>query len=432
MMVDEEKHHQSIQYLCFMDILKSIGLIRFKDEYNVLENESKMIGIVQENSNHHNNILIDEYDSYDSNVDSFRGSGGEFKLDISFKESLIIDDDYLNYDNSNNFNNGNNINYNYLIHNYQEIDDDDDMIKNNKTGHDDDDDIDTDDDDDDDHDNSNNDNKKTDNETKNDITASNDNTSYSNDTNHRYIIRPDGWIRKIWELLGLVLLLWQLYDVVTGRYHHWLVHPIMDAYFILDIILRFRTGYIDHTGRVITNPEKIRRRYLKGSFLIDLIISLPYGFLSNIWKNRPITKLVEIKSRFHQKPKQNILLNFIFNRPFRLEVIHTIKDHLFERKYYKAFREATGIGIPVMPDRQKKPIQWIIRRTARILGFGVRIAETFKIVAYYSVIAKHIQGVAFSARSIIVLWPMLREKVRPVLLWKKLKKRLSDSKLKSD
>jgi len=353
-------------------------------------------------------------------------------LDISFKESLIIDDDYLNYDNSNNFNNGNNTNYNCFIH---EIDDD--MIKNNKTdeigsGHDDDD-IDTDDDDDDDN---NNDNKKTDNETKNDIPASNDNTSYSNDTYNRYIIRPDGWIRKIWELLGLILLLWQLYDVVTGRYHHWLVHPIMDAYFILDIILRFRTGYIDHTGRVITNPEKIRRRYLRGSFLIDLIISLPYGFLSNIWKNRPITKLVEIKSRFHQKPKQNILLNFIFNRPFRLEVIHTIKDHLFERKYYKAFREATGIGIPVMPDRQKKPIQWIIRRTARILGFGVRIAETFKIVAYYSVIAKHIQGVAFSARSVIVLWPMLREKVRPVLLWKKLKKRLSsipsDSKLKSD
>ena len=219
MMVDEEKHHQSIQYLCFMDIMKSIGLIRFKDEYNVLENESKMIGTVQENSNHHNNILIDEYDSYDRNVDSFRGNGDEFKLDISFKESLIIDDDYLNYDNSNNFNNGNNINYNYLIHNYQEIDDD--MIKNNKTdeigsGHDDDDiDTDDDDDDDDDHDNNNNDTKKTDNETKNDITASNDNTSYFNDTYHKYIIRPDGWIRKIWELLGLVLLLWQLYDVVT-------------------------------------------------------------------------------------------------------------------------------------------------------------------------------------------------------------------------
>ena len=126
MMVDEEKH-QSI--LCFMDMIKSIGLIRFKDEYRVLKNE-KMRGmntVVQEN-NHRNNILIDEYDSYDSNVDSFRGSGGEFKLDISFKESLIIDDDYLNYDNSNNFNNGNNINYNYLIHNCQEIDDDDNLF----------------------------------------------------------------------------------------------------------------------------------------------------------------------------------------------------------------------------------------------------------------------------------------------------------------
>ena len=403
----EEIISQNHQYFCvFSNILNIIGF------------SSPKQGIYDDIN------LSDDIDSYYSNIDS-----------SSFKENLI-DDNYLNYDNSSNYNDGTNTEYNYIIDNIQDIGNvKSDHLKSvyNDIDTDDDTDIDTDDEDNDKDTDNNNCVNDNDMKCKNEVKSETNDQYYMSDTyNNNFIIRPEGVFKKLWEIIGLVLLLWQLYDVVTGRYHHWLVHPIMDAYFILDIVLRFRTGYIDHNGRLITNPDKIRRRYLRGSFLIDLIISLPYGFLSDIWKNRPITKLVEIKSRFQQQPKKNILLNFIFNRPFRLEVIHTIKDHLFERKYYKAFRETTGIGLAVMPDRQKKPIQWIIRRTARILGFGFRVADTFKIVAYYSVIAKHIQGVAFSARSIILTWPMLRENIRPILLWKKLKRRLSRTSPKSD
>jgi len=378
-MIEENKQ----QYFCFDDVI-----YRF---FGILNNNKDIT--FEKDINLNDN---DENEIVSSNIDSI------------FKENVIVDDEYLNYDNTKNYNNGINKTYKYIIS-------DDLDIKNHIGSSDDDDDN----DDDDDYD---------DEEIKSCEDIKSDTSDSILDINP-YIIRPDGWIKKIWEIIGLILLLWQLYDVLTGRYHHWLVHPIMDAYFILDIILRFRTGYIDNNKRLITNPDKIRRRYLRGSFFIDLIISLPYGFLSDIWKNRPITKLVEIKNRIKEQPKNNLLLTLIFNRPFRLEVIRTIKDHLFERKYYKAFREVTGIGLTIMPDRQKKPIQWIIRRTARILGFGFRVANTFKVVAYYSILAKHIQGIAFSARSVIVLWPVLREKFKPILFIKRIKKQLMKTRI---
>ena len=387
-MVEESKcDSYQHQYFCFDDVFyRFFGLLSFSNG-------------IKEDIIFDKNISLnddDDENQIDSSIDSL-------------KENLIVDDEYLNYDNTKNYNNGVNKTYKYII-----SDDVDNIKSHTSSSHvvaDDDNDNDDDDDDDD-----NGQEVKTCEDKKSD-------TSEENNVNP-YIIRPDGWLKKLWEIIGLILLLWQLYDVVTGRYHHWLVHPIMDAYFIFDILLRFRTGYIDNNKRLITYPDKIRRRYLRGSFFIDLIISLPYGFLSDIWKNRPITKLVEIKNRIQEQPKHNLLLTLIFNKPFRLEVIRTIKDHLFERKYYKAFREVTGIGLTIMPDRQKKPIQWIIRRTARILGFGFRVANTFKVIAYYSIIAKHIQGIAFSARSVIVLWPVLREKIRPILFIKRLKRQL--------
>jgi len=385
-MLEEENKNQQ-QYFCVDDVFyRFFGFKYNNDKKEAVEEDIIFDKDVSLNDNDENQI--------NSNIDSF-------------KENLIVDDEYLNYDNMQNYNNGINKTYKYIISN------DVDNIKNHVGSSDDD-------DDDDDEEE----------EIKScEFDVKSDTSDLDKHQLNPYIIRPDGWLKKIWEIIGLILLLWQLYDVVTGRYHHWLVHPIMDAYFILDIILRFRTGYIDHNKRLITNPDKIRRRYLRGSFFIDLIISLPYGFLSDIWKNRPITKLVEIKNRIKEQPKNNLLLTLIFNRPFRLEVIRTIKDHLFERKYYKAFREVTGIGLTIMPDRQKKPIQWIIRRTARILGFGFRVANTFKVVAYYSILAKHIQGIAFSARSVIVLWPVLREKFKPILFIKRIKKQLMKTRI---
>lgn len=55
---------------------------------------------------------------------------------------------------------------------------------------------------------------------------------------------------------------------------------VVDALFALDIILNFFTAYIDQeSSLLITHPRLIARRYLKGFFLIDLIATIPFGYI---------------------------------------------------------------------------------------------------------------------------------------------------------
>ena len=49
----------------------------------------------------------------------------------------------------------------------------------------------------------------------------------------------------------------------------------LDVSFILDLFLNFRTGYLDEHGRVVMDPRKCAKHYLKDWFLLDFISSLP-------------------------------------------------------------------------------------------------------------------------------------------------------------
>ena len=53
----------------------------------------------------------------------------------------------------------------------------------------------------------------------------------------------------------------------------------MDILFILDLFLNFRVGFV-HNVRVVMEPKAIFWRYVKGFFLIDLMSSIPYKWLT--------------------------------------------------------------------------------------------------------------------------------------------------------
>lgn len=56
------------------------------------------------------------------------------------------------------------------------------------------------------------------------------------------------------------------------------IDALVDLIFLIDIILTFRTTYLDTTlGREETDTHKIAKTYLKGSFTIDLASSVPFG-----------------------------------------------------------------------------------------------------------------------------------------------------------
>ena len=44
---------------------------------------------------------------------------------------------------------------------------------------------------------------------------------------------------------------------------------LVDVWFIADIVLNFRTGYV-HEGRLVTDDWLVAKAYLKGSFIFDV------------------------------------------------------------------------------------------------------------------------------------------------------------------
>ncbi|KAK0093508.1 hypothetical protein PV326_013384 [Microctonus aethiopoides] len=54
---------------------------------------------------------------------------------------------------------------------------------------------------------------------------------------------------------------------------------VVEALFMFDIVLNFRTTYVSRKGKLVINGRKIAINYLKGWFLCDLLAALPFDLL---------------------------------------------------------------------------------------------------------------------------------------------------------
>jgi hypothetical protein len=54
-----------------------------------------------------------------------------------------------------------------------------------------------------------------------------------------------------------------------------LINLVIDICFFIDIIVTFRTGYIDDYGQECSEPKHIAINYLQGQFWIDLVATIP-------------------------------------------------------------------------------------------------------------------------------------------------------------
>jgi len=54
---------------------------------------------------------------------------------------------------------------------------------------------------------------------------------------------------------------------------------VVDVLFILDIIINFRTTYVNKHDEVVSHPGKIAIHYFKGWFLIDMVAAIPFDLL---------------------------------------------------------------------------------------------------------------------------------------------------------
>ena len=120
------------------------------------------------------------------------------------------------------------------------------------------------------------------------------------------IIHPFSPIRGIWDSIVMVLLIYTCISIpftiafeIELKFNSFVgrLSFIIDIMLCIDVILNFRTAYFDGFDRLrlIKNPKKIAKRYLKRWFIIDFISSFPFEFISQIeYISSSIPIIVEI------------------------------------------------------------------------------------------------------------------------------------------
>ncbi|KAL7293481.1 hypothetical protein TKK_0012928, partial [Trichogramma kaykai] len=58
-----------------------------------------------------------------------------------------------------------------------------------------------------------------------------------------------------------------------------IIDLIVDVTFIIDILINFRTTFVNSNDEVVSHPGKIAVHYLKGWFIIDLVAAIPFDLL---------------------------------------------------------------------------------------------------------------------------------------------------------
>ena len=57
---------------------------------------------------------------------------------------------------------------------------------------------------------------------------------------------------------------------------------LIDLYFVVDIVLNFRTAYLDDAGELVVDASKVSRHYLKRWFMLDFLSILPVSYIGMI------------------------------------------------------------------------------------------------------------------------------------------------------
>lgn len=58
-----------------------------------------------------------------------------------------------------------------------------------------------------------------------------------------------------------------------------IIDLIVDIMFVIDIIINFRTTYVNKNDQIVSHAGKIALHYFKGWFLIDVVAAIPFDLM---------------------------------------------------------------------------------------------------------------------------------------------------------
>jgi len=110
--------------------------------------------------------------------------------------------------------------------------------------------------------------------------------SLSNDMGHKFMVRPLSAFRLLWDLIMTIVcayialgmpfaIVWEdafskSATVDLATFDRWI-----NYLFMLDILLNFRTGYVDRHGDLVMDWKKVGKNYMRTWCLLDAISSIP-------------------------------------------------------------------------------------------------------------------------------------------------------------
>ena len=110
-----------------------------------------------------------------------------------------------------------------------------------------------------------------------------------------FVVRPTDSIKLKWDIVVMVCAIFNCFTIPLKvafeppQLEKPLFNTInfcVDLIFLFDMIINFRTTYIDSHGQEVTNPWSIARNYLKFNFWVDLLATIPIdSILHQIMKN---------------------------------------------------------------------------------------------------------------------------------------------------
>ena len=153
------------------------------------------------------------------------------------------------------------------------------------------------------------------------------------------VLNPEGPFRVCWDVFMLVLLLYvavtvpllTFFDDIEHTDVHICFDVVVDLLFIMDILLNFRTGYMDAAKILVLDKKLVRRRYLHGWFVFDLVSSIPVQILTlmdrGAFEDLIVLKLIRLLKlgRLSRVSRIKVLRDLSYSGIIRPGVVRVIK-----------------------------------------------------------------------------------------------------------
>lgn len=165
-----------------------------------------------------------------------------------------------------------------------------------------------------------------------------------------FIILPDNWWYRTWTKF---ILLWAVYSSFFTPMEFGFFRGLPEDLvfldiagqiaFLIDIVLQFFLAYRDaHTYRMVYKRTSIALRYLKSSFVIDLICCLPWDIIYKACgRKEEVRYLLWIRlirvckvTDFFQKLEKDTRINYMFTRILKLIAVELYCTHTAACVFY--------------------------------------------------------------------------------------------------